>query len=130
MNKIEEKFIDALGKLEADGNVDEIVSLFADDCEVGNAATHENMSGTEGARQFWTNYLKTFGEIKSTFKNKIASDGTAALEWTGKGTSANGSEIDYEGVSILETDGDKIRRFFAYFNPAKLGREIEEKKSA
>ena len=130
MNNIKEKFIDALGKLEADENVDAIVGLFADDCEVGNVATHENMSGTEGARQFWMNYRKTFGEIKSTFKNKIASDGTAALEWTSVGTSANGSKIDYEGVSILETDGDKIKRFFAYFNPAKLGREIEEKKSA
>ncbi len=127
---MKDKFIEALRKLEADENVDEIVSLFADDCEVGNVATHENMSGTDGARQFWTNYRKTFSEIKSTFKNKIASDGTTALEWTSVGTSANGSEIDYEGVSILETDGDKIRRFFAYFNPAKLGREIEEKKSA
>lgn len=130
MNNIKEKFIDALGKLEADENVDEIVSLFADDCEVGNVATHENMSGTKGARQFWTNYRKTFGEIKSTFKNKLESDGTAALEWTSVGTSVNGSKIDYEGVSILEIDGDKIQRFFAYFNPAKLGREIEEKKSA
>ena len=127
---MKDKFIEALGKLEADENVDEIVSLFADDCEVGNVATHENMSGTEGARQFWTNYRKTFGEIKSTFKNKLETDGTAALEWTSKGTSVNGSEIDYEGVSILETEGDKIKRFFAYFNPAKLGREIEEKKSA
>ena len=130
MNSIKEKFIDALAKLEADENVDEIVSLFADDCEVGNVATHENMNGQDGARQFWTNYRKTFGEIKSTFKNKISSDNTAALEWTSVGTSANGSKIDYEGVSILETNGDKIQRFFAYFNPAKLGREIEEKKSA
>ena len=130
MNKIEEKFVDALGKLEADENVDEMINLFAADCEIGNVATHENMRGTDGARQFWTNYRKTFGEIKSTFKNKIVSDGTAALEWTSKGTSANGSKIDYEGVSILEIEGDKISRFFAYFNPAKLGREIEEKKSA
>ena len=124
---MKEKFIDALRKLEADENVDEIVGLFADDCEVGNVATHENLSGKQGARQFWTNYRKTFGEIKSTFKNKLESDGTAALEWTSKGTSANGSEIDYEGVSILEIDGDKIKRFFAYFDPAKLGREIKEK---
>lgn len=127
---MKDEFIKALEKLEADENIEEIVSLFADDCEVGNVATHENLSGKEGARQFWTNYRKTFGDIKSTFNNKLESDGTAALEWTSKGTSANGSEIDYEGVSILETDGDKIKRFFAYFNPAKLGREIEEKKSA
>jgi hypothetical protein len=27
-------------------------------------------------------------------------------------------------VSILETDGDKITRFHAYFNPNKLGKQI------
>lgn len=129
MNKIEEKFIDALRKLESDENVDEIVKLFAENCEVGNVTTTENMQGEKGAREFWTNYRKTFGEIKSTFKNKIVSENVAALEWTSKGTSQNGSEIDYEGVSLLEMDGDKITRFFAYFNPAKLGNEIKEGKA-
>lgn len=129
MENIAEKFIEALRKLEADENLDEIVDLFADDCQVGNITIHENLSGKDGAREFWTHYRKTFGEIRSEFKNKITSDGAAALEWTSTGTSANGSEINYEGVSILEADGDRIRRFFAYFNPAKLGHEIEVKKN-
>lgn len=123
---VEEKFIKALEKLETDENVDEIVGLFAENCEVGNVTTTENLKGERGAREFWTNYKKTFGEIRSTFKNKIVSENTAALEWKSTGTSQEGSEINYEGVSILETDGDKITRFFAYFNPAKLGQEIKE----
>ncbi len=129
MSKIEEKFVKALEKLEAEKNVDEITGLFAENCEVGNVTVTESLKGEKGAREFWTNYRNTFGDIKSTFKNKIVSDNTVALEWTSKGTSQEGSEIDYEGVSILETDGDKITRFFAYFNPAKLGQEIKEGKA-
>ncbi len=129
MNKTAEKFIEALRKLESDKDLDTIVSLFSDDSEIGNVTVTETMSGTDGARKFWQNYHDTFGEIESTFHNKISSDNTAALEWTSKGTSKDGSEIDYDGVSILEIDGDKIKRFFAYFNPGKLGQEIEKGKA-
>ena len=128
MKETAEKFVDALRKLELENDLDTIVSLFADDAEIGNVTVTDNLSGTDGARKFWKNYRDTFGEIESTFQNKINLDGVAALEWTSKGTSKDGSEIDYEGVSILEMEEDKITRFFAYFNPAKLGQEIEKGK--
>ena len=124
-----EKFIEALGKLEKEEDFETIVSLYADDCEVGNVTMSKNLSGADGAREFWTNYRKTFGEIDSEFRNKIHADNISALEWTTTGTSAEGKEIKYDGVSVLEFDGDKIKRFFAYFNPAKLGHQIEEAKS-
>ena len=130
MNNIEEKFIEALKKLETDENLDEIVGLFADDSQIGNVAMdNNNLQGKDGAREFWKSYCDTFGEIESTFKNKIVSDSRAALEWTSVGTSKNGSEINYEGVSILEFDNGHIKRFFAYFNPGKLGREMEMKQN-
>jgi len=125
-----EKFIEALGKLEKSEDVETIVALFADDAEIGNVTLTESLSGTDGAKEFWTNYRKTFGEVSSEFTNKIHSENVSALEWTSTGTSANGSEISYDGVSILEfDDAEKIKRFFAYFNPAKLGSQIEEAKA-
>ena len=124
-----EKFVDALGKLEKNEDIETIVALFADDCEIGNVTLTESLSGTDGAREFWTNYRKTFGKISSEFKNKVHADSVSALEWTTTGTSSEGREIKYDGVSILEFDGDRITRFFAYFNPAKLGQQIEEAKS-
>ncbi len=39
-------------------------------------------------------------------------------------TSSEGHDFEYEGVSILEVDADKITRFHAYFNPTKLGKQI------
>lgn len=129
MKETAENFIEALRKLESERDLDTIVALFADDAEIGNVTVTDTMSGTEGARKFWRNYRDTFGEIESIFHNKINLDGVAALEWTSKGTSKDGNKIDYDGVSILEMEEDKITRFFAYFNPAKLGHEIEKGKA-
>ncbi len=125
-----EKFIEALHKLEENEEVDGIVGLFDDGCEIGNVTLTKSLSGSEGAREFWINYRKTFGQVHSTFNNKIISDKTAALEWTTEGTNQDGSEINYEGVSVLEIENDKIKRFFAYFNPSKLGHQIEESKAS
>lgn len=121
-----EKFIEALNELESSENTDKIAALFAENGEIGNSTLTESFIGADGARDFWTNYRKTFGEVKSTFKNKIISENVSALEWTTVGTSVDGNEINYDGVSIIESDGDKITRFFAYFNPNELGRQIFE----
>ena len=128
--QIAEKFIEALHNLEKSEDVDDIVAMFDDGCEIGNVTLTKSLSGTDGAREFWTNYRKTFGQVQSTFKNKIISDKTAALEWTTEGTNQDGGEINYEGVSILEIEDGKIKRFFAYFNPSKLGSQIEEAKAS
>lgn len=124
--KTAEKFIYALSELEANSDVEPIAALFADDCEIGNVVTKGNPHAANDAREFWTNYRATFGEVNSEFKNKIYSDGTAALEWTTTGTNTDGHKIKYDGVSVLETDGEKITRFFAYFNPSDLGHQIAE----
>ena len=51
--------------------------------------------------------------MKSEFRNAFADEeGHAALEWTTQGTS-NGDSVSYAGVSILEIEGGKVRRFMA-----------------
>ncbi len=124
--KTARNFVAALTELESARDVESIVALFADDCEIGNVAAAENFRGRDGARQFWTNYRDTFGDVCSIFHNEIVSDGSIALEWTTEGKSKNGKMVKYEGVSILETDGGKITRFHAYFDPNKLGQQINE----
>jgi hypothetical protein len=124
--KLAQAFIEALGKLESDHDTETIVGLFAESSEIGNVVAPHLYKGVEGAREFWTSYRKTFGEVRSEFRNQIVSEGRAGLEWMTTGTSGHGDEINYEGVSILEFEGDKISRFFAYFDPAKLGRQISE----
>ncbi len=122
--ELTENFVHALGELENGGDVEVMMPLFAENCEIGNTALKDTLKGTEGVREFWTNYRGTFAELESAFMNRIVSDGTSALEWETTGRSADGEEIRYKGVSVFEHDGEKITRFFAYFDPADLGKQI------
>ena len=115
------KFIDALGKLEADRDLQTICGLFSADAAVGNVVTDEKNIGVE---EFWTNYRDTFDQVSSKFHNEIITDETAALEWTTSGTTNGGGEFEYDGVSVLEISDGKITRFHAYFDPNKLGKQI------
>lgn len=121
-----QRFVDALRKLEEHGDIEPLVALFTDDARVSNVALHRVFSGVEGARRFWTEYKGTLGQARSTFRNMIESGDRVALEWETQGIAHNGAAIAYEGVSILEWEGDRVRRFFAYFDPHALGLELAQ----
>ena len=74
-------------------------------------------------REFWSSYRSTFGEMRSEFRNVFATQERAALEWTTQGTS-NGNSVAYDGVSILEIEGAKVRRFMAYFDTRDLAPQV------
>jgi hypothetical protein len=57
----------------------------------------------------------------------FTTDTRAALEWTTEGTASDGTPVKYDGVSILETEGGLIRRFSAYFDAGRLGRQLTGK---
>lgn len=118
-----QSFLDALGRLEADGDVEPIVALFGDDAVLQNVTVAGDFHGQDGARHFWSDDRRVFGEVSSEFRNVIVDGDRAALEWTRRGTSRGGDPIEYPGVSILELAGGRISRFMAYFHPRELGRQ-------
>ncbi|MBC7796127.1 MAG: nuclear transport factor 2 family protein [Pyrinomonadaceae bacterium] len=113
---IAEKFMGALTELESGRDVEMITALFADDCEIGNAAEQERFRGTEGARKFWTNYRNVFKDVCSIIQNETYSDNNAVLELTTEGKIKNGRKIKYDGISVMETESEKIVRFYAFFD--------------
>jgi ketosteroid isomerase-like protein len=123
-----DRFIEALGRLEAERDLETIVELFAPECEVGNVVSPDKFKGREGAREFWgAKYRDTFGEVRSTFRNVFPNEDGAVLEWTTEGTANDGTPIKYDGVSILEIKGERITRFRAYFDAGQLGRQLTGK---
>ncbi len=122
--QVANEFIQALWTLEETKDVEPLVGLYAKDALVGNLIAPDQYSGPDGARTFWTEYRGSFDAAKSKFRNVIAGDGSAALEWTTEGTSFNGSPLSYSGVTILEIEDGKVTRSSAYFNPADLGRQM------
>jgi limonene-1,2-epoxide hydrolase len=121
--EVAEGFVAALRKLEEDRNVEALVEIHTEDCEVGNASVRGTFRGHQGLREFWTSYRSTFGHMKSEFRNVFATEEGAALEWTTEGTS-NGNSVSYAGVSILEIEGGKVRRFMAYFDTRGLTSQV------
>jgi len=122
--EVADRFIEALRRLEEDRDVEPLVDIHKEDCDVGNVAVSRTFSGHEGLREFWASYRNTFDEMKSEFRNVFADDlGHAALEWSTEGTSS-GNKVSYEGVSILEIEGEKVSRFRAYFDPRRLTEQI------
>jgi hypothetical protein len=78
---VADKFVEALRELEEDRNVEDLVGIHTEDCEVGNVSVPETFRGHEGLREFWTSYRSTFVEMKSEFRNIFAAEERAALEW-------------------------------------------------
>jgi hypothetical protein len=86
---VADDFVEALRKLEEDRDVERLVASHTEDCEVGNVSVSETFRGHQGLRAFWTEYRKTFDEMKSTFRNVFATKEETALEWRTEGTSAS-----------------------------------------
>ena len=122
--EVADKFVEALRKLEEDRDVEALVEIHTDDCDVGNVAVPKTFSGHDGLREFWTSYRDTFGEMNSEFRNVLADEaGHAALEWNTSGD-ANGNEVSYDGVSLLEIEDNKVSRFRAYFDPRTVNEQV------
>ena len=119
--KVADGFVQALYK--PDEDVEALVAIHTDDCDVSNVSLPGTFRGHEGLREFWTSYRSTFGEMRSEFRNVFATEEGAALEWTTQGTS-NGEDASYDGVSILEIEGGKVRRFMAYFDTRDLAPQV------
>ena len=122
--EVADRFVEALRKLEEDRDVEGLVEIHTEDCDVGNVAVPKTFSGHEGLREFWTGYRDTFGEMRSEFRNVFADEaGHAALEWNTSGE-ANGKDVSYDGVSLLEIDDGKVNRFRAYFDPRSVSGQV------
>lgn len=117
-------FIDALHELEQSGDPAALVARYADDCEVGNITATSSFHGHDGARRFWSEHRQLFDELQSKFRNVIVDDQRAALEWTIEGRAADGGDLAFSGVTLLEFQGELVKRSMAYFDPRQLGRQL------
>lgn len=120
-------FIEALTHAESQGDTGPLLAMFGPAAELQNPALPASLRGPEGAREFWDAYLATFRTIHSEFRMVLESDRGAALEWTSRGSAPDGRELVYDGVSIIEFEGDLIRRFRAYFDPRALGAQLQSR---
>jgi hypothetical protein len=70
--KVADGFVEALCKPEED--VEALVAIHTDDCEVSNVSVPGTFRGHEGLREFWMSCRSTFGEMRSEFRNVFATE--------------------------------------------------------
>jgi ketosteroid isomerase-like protein len=119
-NGLAQRFIEALQAAEESGQVDPLLPFFGEDAELRRQTGDAPQNGQEGARRFWQEYLSGFKRIRSTFTNVIEADNTAVLEWVSDAEPATGPSFQYAGVSVLEGDGERVRKFRTYYDSAKF----------
>jgi ketosteroid isomerase-like protein len=118
MHDLTQRFVDALGELHTDREVESLVELFAEDATLNKAGIPHGQHGKDGARTFWQQYRDVFDEIEANFTHTVTDDGIAYLEWTSEGTLRDGTKFRYDGISVLEGGEDTIDAFRTYYDTA------------
>jgi ketosteroid isomerase-like protein len=117
-NEIADRFMQTLQQIEASGDVEPLVEMFAEDAESINLAMVEPLRGKDGIRRFWQKYLSVFDRIHSDFTHVTTDSKTAVMEWRSQGTLSHGEDVHYRGVSIIEIDNGLVRGFRTYYDSA------------
>ena len=123
------RFIEALAALEQREQIDPILDTFSEACDLANSGSPEIHQGKQGAREYWNKYRSNFRNIQSNIRNIITGDNSIAIEWTAHATDRAGRDLHYNGVSILDTRGEAIVSFRAYFDPRHLTEKIPAQSS-
>jgi ketosteroid isomerase-like protein len=113
---VAQRFMDALRDAERRRDPEPLVALFGDDAEASTLTRERPARGRDAIRRFWSDYLDQFQQIESEFTGVLTTHAGAALEWRSRGVLRDGRPIEYHGVSLLEFDGGRVRRFRTYFD--------------
>jgi steroid delta-isomerase len=102
-------------------DVDAIANTFAEDGTTFDPVGTPGITGRDGIREFFQSIFKNFKSAGLTEDSVFVAGNGAAVKWTGHGTSANGSEVKFEGIDVFEVNDDgRIRTIHAYWNPAEM----------
>jgi ketosteroid isomerase-like protein len=109
------EFVAALRQLEQDSDPSVLTPLFA---EGATLSRFDGRGERTGVEDFWREYREQFDEVRTTFVNTVESEDQVALEWTSAATLPDGRPLRYEGVTVLDLDGEAIRRLRTYYDSA------------
>src|SRR5438132_13384463 len=96
-------------------------NAFAEDGTTYDPVGTPGITGRQAIREFLESICKNFKTVGLTEDSVFVAGNGAAVKWTGTGTSANGSDVKFEGIDVFEVNADgKIQKVRAYWNPAEM----------
>ena len=96
-------------------------NIFAEDGTTYDPVGTPGISGRTAIQEFLESICKNFKSVGLYEDAVFVAGNGAAVKWTGKGTSAGGKEVNFEGIDVIEVNADgKIQTVRAYWNPAEM----------
>ncbi len=123
MHNLTERFAEALHRIDADRDTGPMLELTADDAELMKLDGNHRASGKDGAKTFWEDYRDVFGDLETTFTHTVVGEDIAALEWTSTGTLRSGKPFEYNGVTVIQGDDEKVSGVRTYYDSAAFLQE-------
>lgn len=96
-------------------------NTFAEDATTFDPVGAPGITGRDAIREFLASICKNFKSVRLTEESVFVAGNGAAVKWVGKGTSATGKDVKFEGIDVFEINADgKIQTVRAYWNPSEM----------
>lgn len=97
------------------------VNTFAEDAVSHDPVGAPAINGHQKLGEFFQTITAAFKEVGLTEDQVFIAGNSAAVKWTGKGTSKQGRAVHFEGIDVIVVnEGGKIETLHAYWNPAEM----------
>src|SRR5256885_6634357 len=87
-------------------DADAFANSFAEDGTTYDPVGSPGITGRDGIREFLISIGKNFKSVALTEDDVFVAGNSAAVKWTGKGTSATGKDGNFEGIEWFEVKQD------------------------
>lgn len=97
------------------------VNTFAEDAVSHDPVGALPINGHQKLAEFFQTITAAFKEVGLNEDQVFIAGNSAAVKWTGRGTSKQGRTVHFEGIDVFEiNDAGKIETLHAYWNPAEM----------
>jgi steroid delta-isomerase-like uncharacterized protein len=127
-----EGVLDELAAAWSSGDAERLAALFAEDGVLEDIPLGARVQGPDGVRAFVAPLMAAAPDFVLELTARVVSGGSAASEWRMTGTHAGDlpgmprtdKRFDVRGASILELDGEKIKRCSDFWDMADFRRQL------
>ena len=97
------------------------VNTFAEEAVSYDPVGALPINGHEKLGEFFQTITAAFKEVGLTEDQVFIAGNSAAVKWSGRGTSKQGRAVHFEGIDVFTiNEAGKIKTLHAYWNPAEM----------
>ena len=97
------------------------VNTFAENAVSYDPVGAPAINGHQKLGEFFQTITAAFKEVGLTEDQVFIAGNSAAVKWTGTGTSKQGRAVRFEGIDVIViNEAGKIESLHAYWNPAEM----------